>query len=436
MHVSPSYRRKHPILREEQRGQRPGAAQKRGEHPRIALYSHDTMGLGHARRNLLIAQALASAELDADVLLISGAHETNHYELPPRVDCLSLPSLQKLSDGRYASRRLSLSLDHIVALRSQIIRAAVTAFEPDVMIVDNVPRGVRGELDPALHALRANGYTRCVLGLRDVLDDPAVIAEEWREAANFDTIRAYYDQVWIYGDANVYDLATECQFPDDVAAQVCFTGYLDQTSRLRSSPVDATIGALDLPPGKLVLCLVGGGQDGDQLADAFTRAHFPDDINAVVITGPHMAQATRRRLALRVKHSSRLRVLEFVSEPTQLLQHADRVVAMGGYNTTCELLSFAKHALVVPRVTPRREQLIRAQRLNDLGLIDLLHPGDLSPEALATWVGRSACIQPAVRDIVDMNGLQRLPSLLTALLADLSEPDDRAAQRKEVLYVA
>src|SRR5262245_48905567 len=33
---------------------------------RIALYSHDTMGLGHMRRNLLIAQTLACSSLPAD----------------------------------------------------------------------------------------------------------------------------------------------------------------------------------------------------------------------------------------------------------------------------------------------------------------------------------------------------------------------------------
>ncbi|MGK7958735.1 MAG: glycosyltransferase, partial [Crocosphaera sp.] len=39
---------------------------------RIAFYSHDTMGLGHKRRNLLIAQSLAHSPLNTDILVISG----------------------------------------------------------------------------------------------------------------------------------------------------------------------------------------------------------------------------------------------------------------------------------------------------------------------------------------------------------------------------
>jgi predicted glycosyltransferase len=57
-----------------------------------------------------------------------------------------------------------------------------------------------------------------------------------------------------------------------------------------------------------------------------------------------------------------------------LIAGARAVVAMGGYNTYCEILSFDKPALIVPRMRPREEQLIRARRAAELGLIDMLLP--------------------------------------------------------------
>jgi predicted glycosyltransferase len=45
---------------------------------------------------------------------------------------------------------------------------------------------------------------------------------------------------------------------------------------------------------------------------------------------------------------------------------------MGGYNTFCEVLSFDKPALFVPRTQPRLEQHIRADRALNLGLSALL----------------------------------------------------------------
>jgi predicted glycosyltransferase len=47
---------------------------------------------------------------------------------------------------------------------------------------------------------------------------------------------------------------------------------------------------------------------------------------------------------------------------------------MCGYNTFCEVLSFDKPALIVPRTHPRQEQLIRATRASELGLVDMLLP--------------------------------------------------------------
>jgi predicted glycosyltransferase len=55
---------------------------------------------------------------------------------------------------------------------------------------------------------------------------------------------------------------------------------------------------------------------------------------------------------------------------------------MGGYNTTCEILSQAKPSLVVPREVPRLEQRIRAEVLSRQGLIEFLPWDELSPDAI------------------------------------------------------
>src|SRR5262249_59931396 len=167
---------------------------------RVALYSHDTMGMGHMRRNLLIAGALAGGRWRATILLIAGAREVNAYGVPAGVDYLSLPAIRKDANGRYHPRHLDLPLEDLIAVRARLIAAALEAFTPDVLIVDKVPRGAVNELDPALRSLRDSGGTRCVLGLRDVLDDPATVRREWSETANYQAVRDHYHAVWVYGD--------------------------------------------------------------------------------------------------------------------------------------------------------------------------------------------------------------------------------------------
>jgi len=385
---------------------------------RVALYSHDTMGLGHMRRNLLLAQALQHSPLQAVVLMIAGAREASLVTRAAGVDCVALPSLWKDLGGQYRPRHLDVSLDDLLCVRARTAAAALDAFAPDFLIVDNVPRGALRELDLALETLRAQGRTRLVLGLRDVLDDPVTLQDEWTRAQNDEAVRRYYDAVWVYGDPAVYDPVREYAFTPDVASKVRYTGYLDQRARTRYAGGEHgdPIAALGLPPGPLALCLVGSGQDGAQLAEAFAEAELPRDTNGVLVTGPCMPLDVRRRIARATAGRPGRRIVRFLSEPTRLVRRANHIVAMGGYNTICEVLSFRKPALIVPRVEPRREQLIRAQRLESLGLLEVLHPADLTSTALSDWLARERTPPLAARRRVDLNGLTRVPHLLAELV--------------------
>ena len=372
------------------------------------------MGLGHMRRNLLIAQFLTAAGVEATILMICGAYEAGAFLLPPGVDCVTLPALHKEINGSYSSRRLSLTLRDLVALRARTVQAALEAFRPHLLVVDNVPRGALGELEPALKSLRKSGLGRCVLGLRDVLDDPAVVRAEWRRAKNEEAVRDYYQEVWVYGDPQVYDLARECGFASDIADKVRYLGYLDQRPRVDFVPDGRGQPDRRLPAGPFALCTVGGGQDGWRLAEAFAHASAPAGVARVILAGPAMAWPDRERLRDRARRDPSLSVLDFVPEPAPLVERAACVVGMAGYNTACEVMSFGKRALLVPRVEPRREQLIRAQRLQRLGFVDMLHPDELDARVLTRWMQRDFGLRSPARP--DLGGLPRMEQAVRELV--------------------
>jgi predicted glycosyltransferase len=385
---------------------------------RIALYSPGIAGLGHMRRNLLIGQTLVRSSPGAVILMIAEARQACAFAMPSRMDCLSLPALRKLPDGKCQPRYLGISLQDLMHLRATVVHRAIETFEPDVLLVDFLPRGRHGELGTTLEYLRFRTKTRCVLGLREVLENPA-----WAGHANEGEIRDYYDAVWVYGDPAVYDLIREQDFSPDLRAKMCYTGYLDQRARLECMEEEETplLEKLELPSGRLVLCLVGGGYDGAPLAEAFVQADLPADTNGVLLTGPYMPLEIRQRLQRRTTGHPRLRVLEFIPEPAPLLQRADRVISMGGYNTVAEVLSFEKPALIVPRAT---EQSVRADRLRELGLVDVLSLDSLRPSALTEWLSRDVA-PPQVHQRIDFNGLSRLPRLLEEVLAGPCHADAR-----------
>jgi predicted glycosyltransferase len=352
--------------------------------------------------------------------MITEAREASAFVncMPPGMDCITLPGLSKGVDGVCKPRYIDLPLKEVLGLRARIIRAALKKFEPDLFIVDNLPRGAYRELDLTLKKLRSNGRTRCVLGLRDVLDEPAAVHRDWSRWNYRKAIRRYFDAIWVYGDPKLYDMRKEYNFPYDLVEKVRFMGYLDQRRRmdLCDRKHVASLDALALPPGRLILCLLGGGQDGEALATTFARARIPADAVGLIVTGPFMATQVRERLQQCADANPRLRVVSFITEPTLLVERAERIVAMGGYNTVCEVLSFEKRALIVPRTRPRREQIIRAERLRKLGLIEMLEFEQLTPEALARWMARP--LPPVrARSVLNFKGLQRLPALAHELLA-------------------
>ncbi len=393
---------------------------------RVALYSHDTQGLGHIRRNSLIARAITDHDPTANVLLLTGAREATSLPLPPRTEVVVLPGIYKDPDRGYRPDAWTGSLADTLRVRGQIVRGAVSAFAPDVFVVDKAPLGVGEELLPALRAVRGTP-TRTVLGLRDVLDSPDVAIREWRESGSTSIVDLFYDEVWIYGDRRVYDALTEYALPASVAVKARFTGYLGHGRRLAAPPPAR-------PTHRYLLCLVGGGQDGAVLAAAFARTPLPVGLRGVLVTGPYLPTPARAGLFAAAAARDDLTVLEFERDVVGLIENAAAVVTMGGYNTVCEVLAARRRALVVPRCRPRTEQVVRAVRLRDLGLIDLLD-GEVTAAALARWVaaavgprtGRVAAgpgrgARPGAGRPVDLDGLARIPRLV-ADLADRARAD-------------
>lgn len=375
--------------------------------PRVVLYSHDTLGFGHLRRNLLLAGALKSLPSPPDVLLIAGMHEAGAFDIPQGVDLITLPAYAKQSDGSYRSRKLSIDLRQLTEMRARMIHAAVKGFRPDLMIVDNVPRGAQGELEPTLSWLARKTEARVVLGLRDVIDTRDKVRRQWLRQRNFEAISAYYSDIWIYGDPRFYNLIEEYQLGDLIGAKARFTGYLQRDLASVATQAEASqrqvIGADDRP---YVLCTVGGGRDGVPVCRAFIEAQLPEGHRGILITGTQLDAESRADIAQLAKSHPAVSVVDFLPEPLGLMQNAARIIAMGGYNTVCEVLSLGRPALIVPRVTPRREQILRAEPLAARGLIDMIAPDDLTPAALTNWMAQETRAGTAA-DSLDLGGIDR-----------------------------
>ena len=343
-----------------------------GEERRILLYSHDTFGLGHLRRSRTIATALTEARPQSSALIVTGSPIAGRFDFAERIDHVRLPGVVKLQDGTYTSLSLNLSIDEMVRLRGAIITATAQEFSPDLVIVDKEPWGFRHELADTLAALQAAG-SRIVLGVRDVLDDEDALSAEWARKGAIEAIERYYDEIWVYGIPAICEPLAGLGLSPRMESRISYTGYLRRTAA--DWPAES---GFEIPEEPYVLVTTGGGGDGAGLVDWVLRAYEADPTlrqHALIVYGPFMSAAERGEFDSRASDlHGRVTTLSFHARFERLLAGARGVVAMGGYNTFCEILSMDKPAIIVPRTKPRREQVIRSVAAERLGLVRMLLP--------------------------------------------------------------
>jgi predicted glycosyltransferase len=383
---------------------------------RILFYSHDSFGLGHFRRSLSIAGYLARRVPNASALMLTGLDSAATFEAPLGVDFVKLPGIAKSGPDQYQSRHLRVSFGRVQRIREQLIHGVARAYNPELFVVDNVPRGVEGELLPTLRYLRRRRpHTRIVLTLRDVLDDPTNILPLWRKVGMLGVLEEFYDEIWIAGCRSVFDPVRLYELPARIARKVKFCGYV-----VRGVPPQVSadlVRELRLGKGPYVTVSCGGGGDGYAVVDAYVEAGkrlAADGVESFVFLGPDMPSSQRRRLKERLLPlSERIHTFDYRPDLVAFLQLSAASLSMAGYNTVCELVSMRKAAVVVPRVQPRVEQLLRAQALADRGLLDIVMPDELSPatliEALRSAIDRAPThAERPLPSSIDFGGLRRI----------------------------
>jgi predicted glycosyltransferase len=342
----------------------------RRHHKRVLIYSHDSFGLGHLRRCRAIAHSLVDSDPAVSVLILSGSPIIGSFDFRSRVDFVRVPGVIKLRNGEYVSLNLHIDIEETLAMRSSIIRHTADIFDPDLLIVDKEPLGLRGEVRDTLDLLQRRG-TALILGLRDVMDDPEALESEWERKQAVPALAEYYDEIWVYGLPQICDPLAGLAVPWGVRQRMTYTGYL----RRNAAEPQVTPEILDVLKSEFVLVTPGGGGDGEALIDLVLSAYEYDralPLAALLVFGPFMLPEQRAVFASRASRLDNVHAITFNARLESLMARAAGVVAMGGYNTFCEILSFDKRALIVPRTAPRLEQYIRSRRAAELGLLTML----------------------------------------------------------------
>ena len=350
----------------------------------ILMYSHDTYGLGHIRRTMAIAGHLQDRH--TNILILTGSPLAGRFPFPRQVDFVRIPGMIKKTNDEYRSLSIRIDDEQALNIRKNIILATAQTFQPNLFIVDKEPLGLKREVLPTLQWFKNElPRTRTVLGLRDILDDPAVIKKDWAEKNVYSQLPELYNEIWVYGDKDIYNPAVLYGIPSALHDKVIFTGYIPRVKKSKNIRDKIRRRYRILPEDTFVLVTTGGGGDGFEVVDHYLGMHdyFPTSLpfKSLMITGPYMPKRKREKIKKRARRYG-IKTLPFHPRIEELMQAADIIISMGGYNTVCEILSQQTPALIIPRETPRKEQLIRAQCLQSRNLVDYIPWNEVSPQLL------------------------------------------------------
>lgn len=350
----------------------------------ILMYSHDTFGLGHIRRTMAIATHLRSP--NTNILILTGSPLAGRFSFPQQIDFVRIPGMIKKTNEEYLPLSIKINPRHALDIRQSIIKATAKTFQPHLFIVDKEPLGLKKEVLPTLKWMRRNQPdTRTVLGLRDIMDDAETVKKSWKKKGVYEILDTLYSEVWTYGIRDFYNPIEEYDIPENISQKMQFTGYIPRKVPNREEVKKEKQRNSIREGQKLVVITTGGGGDGYPVMDAFLsmlesqKRPFP--FASILITGPFMP---RRKRAKIFKRARKLGILafHFYRHMEKILAAADLVVCMGGYNTLCELMSQKTVTLLIPRETPRKEQLIRAKCFHRNNLVEYIPWDTLSPETL------------------------------------------------------
>lgn len=384
--------------------------------PRVFAYCHDSVGIGHLVRTMSICSRLQEEFHGASFLVATGTPYVPFFETLAQTDYIKLPALEKAGPGVYRSKYFSLPTSRLMSCRAEMIRRSVEYFEPTFVLVDKAPLGVCGELLPTLTWLRAHRPdTRIVFGMRDIEDAPETTIEEWGDAGIPERLERLYDEIWVYGMRDVFDVAESYGLPGGVQQKLRYVGYV-----VRWPPAVAHRKCED---PRSVLVTVGGGTDGEQVLRTFLSGCASRlssaGISSLVVSGPDLPAGVARELNAVARQIPRVQWVRFDPQLAERIASASLVVSMAGYNTLCQIGVQRKRSVVVPRYLPRKEQLIRARLWQARGVLQMVKPDTLSPEGLADQVevALASATEPSC-GVLDFGGLDRIAARFRTLTAE------------------
>lgn len=388
---------------------------------KIMFYCQNLLGMGHLVRATEIIRSLIK---DFQVCLVDGGQIVEGFDIPKEVEVVRLPAIR----AEYKQIKVvdsSLSLEELQQLRKQKLLQTFEQFQPDCLMTEGYPfskkKSLSFELVPLLEKIQSEGRkTKVVCSLRDIIMVKQYSDRAQEEEKRYQFMNQYYDMLLIHSDPKIHRLEENFSRAKDLTCSVYYTGYVAQ-----SSPKSPILTAEDLvglnKQEPMILVSVGGGRLGHDLLDcmidtaSIIQKQLPHHIQ--IFTGPFMPEEKFSQLQTLAEDLTNITIRRYTSNLLSYMKKASLSISLGGYNTTMNVLRTEVNAMIYPS-NKDSEQIIRAEKLENLGIVKVIRPEDLQSDRLAqkiiTCLKQDSLIH--TRELLQLEGAQKTAQLLKELL--------------------
>jgi predicted glycosyltransferase len=385
---------------------------------RILAYAQHLSGVGHHVRMREIARALAE---EHEVFLVQGGREVPRPDDGGAFQLVDLTPIQRGAQGLEPLDR-SRPISAVLRARADALRRVAADIAPDIVLVEHYPFS-KWELEPeiqtAIEAARsANPELALVCSTRDICRKTrheSAPAEVYTQRVVL-TLNESFDALLVHGDPEFTRLEEHFAGAKDLAIPVVYTGFVsEKPGPVRAEPPAALAGTGD---GFVVASTGGGGGSAtwvSRLVAAWTQlaqGGAAGGRRMVIFPGLFWSEEEVEALRGRVDPDS-FAVAPFVDDFLSWMRAADLSISRAGYNTCANVLETRSRALLVPN--PRMsDQPFRAQRLAELGLVEIVASEEPRVDELVQGIGAALCRERPVHSF-DLEGARRTREFIDAL---------------------
>ncbi len=378
----------------------------------LLIYCQHSLGMGHLIRSFALAEGLSDK---FKIIFLNGGPIPKGIQPPDDIEVVNMPSIRMDKTGRLVGER---PIANAKSLRRRIILQEFEKNRPSVVLIELFPFGRKkfiDELLPLLDYVRnMNGDKPLVLcSLRDILITDRQDQERHDSRASF-LSNEYFDGLLVHSDDKFACLRETFNPRMSLKVPVVYTGFIHKKLCSKSKQ------RATQKHGKRILVSAGGGIVGGKLFRSAVIAHRilwkTSRLPMTLVTGPFFPDHEWDLLKIQVGRLGGIELVRTVPDLCKEMQKSALSLSQCGYNTTMDILNARIPACVVPFTQGREnEQMLRALKLEKLGIVKLIDPNTFNGALLSETI-RNRLNEPFPTVHLNLEGVKNTVAAVENLL--------------------